>query len=171
MLLNAIISRQLSSSSCSRLLTGDGITSPDLSIKGIRGICEPVSVDVRSARKTAPAIGEAASVAKNLDEYQFLICSLVPSLPDSNPAKMELQKRRVAIVAAFARLVSLLQEQQDLAQWNAHAQKLLEETSEAYVKARSNAKLEVTRHKDAYEFFGVPEEKLDAALRAAYGQA
>lgn len=170
MLLNAIISRQLSGSACARLLAGDGVTTPDLSVKGARGIYEPASVDVRSAKKTAPSIGEAASVAKNLDEYQFLICSLVPSLPDSNPAKMELQKRRVAIVAAFAKLVPLLQKQGDLSEWNVHAKKLLEETSEAYVKAKSNAKLEVTRHKDAYEFFDVPEDRLDAALRAAYGQ-
>ena len=58
-------------------------------------------------QKVLPAIGDVASAAKNLDEYQFLICSLVPSLPDSNPSKMELQKYRVAIIAAFAKLVPL----------------------------------------------------------------
>jgi hypothetical protein len=103
-LLNSIISLQLSSSSCSKLLSGDGITTSDLTIKGVHGIFGPVSIDARSAKKGVPAIGDVASAAKNLDEYQFLICSMVPSLPDSNPSKMELQKYRVAIIAAFANM-------------------------------------------------------------------
>lgn len=170
--LNTIISRLLSSSRCDKLLAGDGITTQELSINGMEGIFEAASVDARSARKSVPAMGQAASIAKNLDEYQFLICSLVPSLPDSHPSKMQLQKYRVAIVAAFAKLVALLRElgPGDLAQWNAHASLLLEETSEAYVKARSNADLQVASHREAFDFFGVPEDKIDAALAAFYGQ-
>jgi hypothetical protein len=172
--INTTISRLLASPGCSKLLAGDGITTPELSIKGMRGIFEAASVDARSARKTVPAIGQAASIAKNLDEYQFLICSLVPSLPDSDPSKLQLQKYRVAIVAAFARLAGNLketrQDDDDLAQWNRHARSLLEETSEGYVKAKSNAKLQVAGHIEAFEFFGVPEERIDAVLRALYGQ-
>jgi hypothetical protein len=145
---------------------------PVLSIKGIQGIFEAASVDVRAARKSVPAVGQAASIAKNLDEYQFLICSLVRSLPDSDPSKMQLQKYRVAIIAAFARLASNLKEisPDELAQWNRHARSLLEETSEAYVKAKSNAKLQVTSHRETFEYFGVPEDRIGAALRAFYGQ-
>lgn len=170
--LNTIISRLLASPGCRRLLAGDGITTPELSINGMQGIFEAASVDARSTRKSTPAVGHAASIAKNLDEYQFLICSLVPSLPDSDPSKLQLQKYRVAIVAAFAILAALLKEARpdDLAQWNVHAKSLLEETSEAYVKVKSNTKLQVASHKQAFEFFGVPEEKIDAALRAFYGQ-
>lgn len=170
--LNTIISRLLASPGCRKLLAGDGITTQELSINGMQGIFESASADVRSARKNTPAVGQAASIAKNLDEYQFLICSLVPSLPDSEPSKLQLQKYRVAIVAAFARLADFLREirQDDLAQWNTHARSLLEETSEAYVKARSNAKLQVVNHKEAFEFFGVPEDRIDAALRAFYDQ-
>lgn len=170
--LNTIISRLLSSTRCGKLLAGDGITTQELSINGMEGIFEAASVDVRSARKSMPAMGQAASIAKNLDEYQFLICSLVPSLPDSHPSKMQLQKYRVAIVAAFAKLAALLKElgPGDLAQWNAHASLLLEETSEAYVKARSNADLRVASHREAFDFFGVPEDKIDAALATFYGQ-
>lgn len=57
-----------------------------------------------------------------------------------------------------------------LAQWNTHARSLLEETSDAYLKAKSNASLQVASHKEAFEFFGVPEDRIDAALRAFYGQ-
>ncbi len=171
-LLNSIISRQLSSSSCSKLLLGDGITSFDLTIKGVSGLFGAVSIDVRSTRKIVPAIGDVASAAKNLDEYQFLICSLVPSLPDSNPSKIELQKYRVAIIAAFAKLVPLLISkdirQEDLVQWSKHAKALVEETSDAYLKANSNSKMQVALHEDAFEYFEVPVDRVQAALRAFY---
>jgi hypothetical protein len=168
--LNAIISRLLAGPGCGKLLVEDGITASNLSIKGIQGIIEEVSIDARIARKSLPAVGQAASFAKNLDEYQFLICSLVSLLPDSNPSKMQLQKYRVGIVAAFAMLTSLLKEIRpiELARWNEHAKFLLEETSEAYLKAKSNAKSHVGKHSELFEFFGVPEEKIDAALRAMY---
>src|SRR5215218_623038 len=136
-LLNSIISHQLAGSSCSKLLSGDGITTVDLTIKGVHGIFGAASIDARSARKSMPAIGDVASAAKNLDEYQFLICSLVPSLSDSNPSKMELQKYRVAIIAAFVKLVPLLLlksiQQDDFVQWSKHAKALLEETSDTYL--------------------------------------
>jgi hypothetical protein len=171
-LLNSIISRQLSSSSCSKLLSGDGITTFDLTIKGVHGLFEPVSIDVRSTRKIVPAIGDVASAAKNLDEYQFLICSLVPSLPDSNPSKMELQKYRVTILAAFAKLVPLLLlkdiRQDDLVQWSKHAKALLEETSDTYLKTNSNSKMQIASHKDVFEYFEVPVDRVQVALRAFY---
>lgn len=172
MQLNAIISRLLADPRCRKLLAGDGITTAELSIKGMQDVFEAASVDARSAKKSEPEVGQTASVAKNLDEYQFLICSLVPSLPDSDRPKLQLQKYRVVIVAAFAMLAALLKERRpgDLARWNHHARSLLEETSEAYVKVKSNAKLQVTGHKEAFDFFGMPEDKIDAALAAFYGQ-
>jgi len=172
-LLNIIVSRLLTGSACRKMLDGDGITTPELSIRGMQGIFDSVSIDVQLARKSIPAIGETSSIAKNLDEYQFRICSLIPSLPDSDLSKLQLQKYRVAITASFAKLATFLKEirQADLVQWNRHGQLLLEETSEAYVKAKSNAKSQLSSHKEAFEFFGVPEDRIDAALRAAYGIA
>ena len=171
-LLNSIISYQLTSSSCSKLLSGDGITTSDLTINGVYGIFGAASIDARSARKSVSAIGDVASAAKNLDEYQFLICSLVPSLPDSNPSKMELQKYRVAIIAAFAKLVPMLllksMRQDDLVQWSKHAKALLEETSDTYLKANSNSNLQIASHKDVFEYFEVPVDKVQVALRAFY---
>ncbi|MDQ3851940.1 MAG: hypothetical protein M3299_03800 [Thermoproteota archaeon] len=172
-LLNSIMSHQLSTSSCGKLLSDDGITTSDLTIKGVHGLFGPVSIDARSARKSVPAIGDVISAAKNLDEYQFLICSLVPSLPDSNQSKMELQKYRVAIIAAFAKLVQMLllksMRQDDLMQWSKHAKALLEETSDTYLKANSNSNLQIASHKDAFEYFEVPVEKVQVALREFYG--
>jgi hypothetical protein len=106
-ILNAIISGRLVDSSCVRMLPGDGITTPDLTVKGAQRVFGAVLVDVRVARKSVHAMGETASAAKNLDEYQFMICSLILLIPDSNSSKMQLQKYHVAIIASFAKLMLL----------------------------------------------------------------
>lgn len=170
--LNVIISRMLASPSCSRLLASDGITVSELRIKGALGVIEAISIDVRSARKSVPAIGQTASIAKNLDEYQFLICSLVPSLSDSDLHKLQLQKYRVTTIGAFRMLSMILTEpnQPILEQWNIHAKPLLEKTSEAYLKAKSNSNQAVISRKDIFDFFGLPEDKIEAALASFYGQ-
>jgi hypothetical protein len=85
---------------------------------------------------------------------------------------MELQKYRVAIIAAFAKLVSLLLlkdiRQEDLVQWSKHARALLEETSDTYLKANSNSKVQIAFHKEAFEYFQVPVDRVQVALRAFY---
>jgi len=166
-----MISRLLAAPGCDSLLTSDGITSSELRIKGLQGIFEAASVDIRSAKEVVPQIAHTASIAKNLDEYQFRLCSLIRALADSDPSKLELQKYRVGIVAAFARLVDILHTNRpdELEKWNRFARLLLEETSEAYLKAKSNAKLQVTGHKEAFEFFGVPDDKITTSLRELYG--
>jgi hypothetical protein len=169
--LNMIISRELSASSCRRLLSADGVTSPYLTISPVPGIFPAISVDVRAARDSAPEVAGVSSAAKNLDEYQFLICSLVPSLPDSSPSKLELQKYRIAIFAAFAKLVNILNErQQELGGWIRHARWLIEETSEAYLQAKSDVRLHPARHAEVFDYFGIPEASVNSALRSFYGQ-
>lgn len=164
------MARELSVSSCRRLLASDGVTSAYLTVNPAAGLFGAVSVDVQSAKKSVPEIGDAASAAKNLDEYQFLICSLVPSLPDSNLSKLELQKYRVAIFAAFSKLVSILNEnQQELGEWSRHSRWLVEETSEAYLQAKSNIQTHPLRHKEVFDYFGVPEDAVVSAIRTFYG--
>jgi hypothetical protein len=85
---------------------------------------------------------------------------------------MELQKYRVAIIAAFVKLVPLLLlkdiRQEDLVQWSKYAKALLEETSDAYLKANSNSDMQVASHEDAFEYFEVPIDRVQVALRAFY---
>jgi hypothetical protein len=170
-ILNVIISRELSGSSCRRILAADGVTSSYLSITPVPGLFSATSLDVREARKTTPEIGEAASAAKNLDEYQYLICSLAPSLPDSNNSKLLVQKYRIAILAAFAKLASILGgTQAELGEWSRQARLLVEETSEAYLQAKSGIQTFAIRRRELFDYFGVPEEAVDSALRTYYGQ-
>jgi hypothetical protein len=85
---------------------------------------------------------------------------------------MELQKYRVAIIAAFAKLVPMLLlksiRQDDLVQWSKHAKALLEETSDTYLKTNLNSNLQIASHKDVFEYFEVPVDKIQVALRAFY---
>lgn len=156
------------SAKCKRFLAGDGVTTPDFTLVQLAGVFEGMSFDARAAKKDVPALGEAFGIAKNLDEYQHRICALVPSLPDSDPAKVQLQKYRVGIIAAFAKLATLIKTG-DVAEWSRHARLLLEEASNAYVASKSGQKPYAASVAGAFLFFGVPEGAVDSALAAMYG--
>jgi hypothetical protein len=84
----------------------------------------------RSQRIKFKSIGHTASNAKNLDEYQFIICSEISSMSDSNPAKLQLQTYKIAIIASFGKLVPLLidlNSKENLQSWNSLADILLME--------------------------------------------
>jgi hypothetical protein len=156
------------SAKCRKLLAGDGVTTPDFTLVALAGVFEGVSFDARAARKEMPALGEAFGIAKNLDEYQHRICSLVPSLADSDPAKVRLQKYRVGIIAAFAKLATLVRTG-EVSEWNRHARLLLEEASNAYVASGSGQKPYAASIAGALAFFGLQEDAVDRALASMYG--
>jgi hypothetical protein len=168
-LLGAIISMGLGAP-CQRLLAGDGITTVDFTVRPAPGIFEGLSIDARAAKKRTAAAGEAFGIAKNLDEYQYRICVAVPSLADADPAKIQLQKYRVAIIASFAKLVATVKAGMDLQEWNGHARVLLVEASDCYVMSQAGQKIPASKIGGALSFFEVSEEKVDAALRSVYGQ-
>ncbi len=83
-------------------------------------------------RSRFSGIGSTSSIAKNLDEYQYIICSEIQYLPDTNLFKKELQKYRIIIMASFAKLIPILSSQgsdTDLEEWNQFAQVLLTQVS------------------------------------------
>ncbi|GEM_PF-491032 len=174
-LVNLIVNRHLSMSGCQRMLSSDGITSSVLAIRGIAGVFEGISLDMRSARKQNVSFGECASTAKNLDEYQFRICTYVPLVADTNPSKIQLQKYRIAIISAFAKLSSILVtgKTQSLAEWNSIAKMLLVDASDTYTKASSGAGYQPLQlaqmTPESYHFFGITESQIDSALDRMYG--
>ena len=178
-LLQAIVNKHISTAQrCRKLLSRDGITTQELVIDRLDGLFEGISVNIKSQRTTLSNIGYTATIAKNLDQYQFIICSEIPSMYDSNPFKLQLQKYRIAIIASFVKLVPLLRtlnSNKDLQKWNSFANILLMEASETLVKARTNQK-EVRksysnnniRLKETLDFFDVPEEEIDHELESIY---
>lgn len=167
MLIDAVMSQ----TRCKKFLAGDGITTLEFAVSSFPGAFEGLSIDTRLAKKSSPAFGDAFSVAKNLDEYQYRICALVPSLADS-PAKTLLQKYRIAIATAFAKLVSVIRyDHSSLQTWIGHARTLLEEASDAYVAAAAGSpRAQEPKIGEALAFFGLSEANIDRALAAAYGQ-
>lgn len=175
-LLQTIIQKHIITSlECRKLISKDGITTQELTIDKLQGIFESVSINLKSQRIKFVSIGRAASIAKNLDEYQFILCSEIPYMSDSDPIKLQLQKYRIAIIGAFTKLAPLLinlNSNEDLQSWNSFADTLLIEVSEAYVKARSNQKeAERTyniRLKEALDFFELPEKEIEEELIRMY---
>ena len=160
---------------CHKLLSQDGITTQDLVIGKIEGLFESITVNVKSHRSRFASIGGTTSVAKNLDEYQYIVCSEIRSLPDSNAFKKELQKYRIIIMASFARLVRILYSlgsDKDLHEWNLFAQVLLTHVSETLRKTRANQKgyerSNSTTLRPAFDFFGISEEEVDNMLQNIY---
>jgi hypothetical protein len=160
---------------CRKLLSKDGITTQDLVIDKIEGLFESISVNVKLHRSRFTSIGVTSSIAKNLDEYQYIVCSEIRSLSDSNPFKKELQKYRIVIIASFAKLIPVLsspRSDKDLQDWNRFAQMLLIQVSEMLHKMRLNQKgYEKSNSqviKTAFDFFGISEEEVDNMLYNIY---
>jgi len=122
---------------CHKLLSKDGITTQDLVIDKIEGLFEGISVNVKLQRSRFASIGSTSSIAKNLDEYQYIVCSEVRSLPDSNPFKKELQKYRIIIITSFAKLIPILSSlgsDKDLQDWNRFAQVLIHRFQKRFIR-------------------------------------
>ena len=177
-LIQAIVNKHISTvHKCHKLLSKDGITSQELVIERLDGLFDGITANIKVQRTILANIGHTATIAKNLDQYQFIICTEIPSMHDSNPLKLQLQKYRIAIIASFVKLVPLLSSlnsDKDLEKWNSFANILLTEASETVVKARTNQK-EVrksysinVRLKEALDFFGVPEKEIDHELESMY---
>jgi hypothetical protein len=177
---------------CTKVLAEDGITSKELVISQLDGLSREMSVNINLLRGKYPNITRTASISKNLDEYQFLVCREISSIPDFDPLKIQLQKYRVGVIAAFAKLVAILEDADNLSaeleKWNSFANSLLVETSETLLKARNKMKKKEGRNndsnssdqfqagysqqnlriKEAFNFFGVPEKEIDEELIRVY---
>jgi len=160
---------------CQKLLSKDGIITRYLTIDRLAGIFEGITIDVNFARSRINSIGETVTISRNLDEYQFIICSEIRSMSDINPYKIELQKYRVLIIASLARLVHLLSSLDDnkaLQVWNHFAQILLTRVSETRLKAVSNRKQDENMAtkpiSSVFDFLGVSEDDIDRVLGSIY---
>ena len=171
---------------CHKLLSSDGITSPVLTIDNVEGLFEGITVNVKVQKTRFASIGSTSSIAKNLDEYQYIVCREIRSIPDINPYKKDLQKYRVLIISAFAKLIPMLtslSSDKNLQEWNRFAHILLTQVSETLVKARlhhekydsTNSKLmnstglaKQNQIKDVCKFLDISEQETDKLLEEIY---
>ena len=175
-LLNIIVQRLFYHNlQCRKLISSDGITTRNFTIDSLHGIFEGVSIDADLSRQNILSLGNTLSIAKNLDEYQFKICLEIPSIPDSDPIKLQLQKFRIAIIASFAILDMRLMSSDvnnELRKWNSFATVLLKKTSEFVANLKAN-KSALENYGDSclqetFEFFKVPIRDIEKALANIY---
>jgi hypothetical protein len=156
------------------LLSSNGITSRHLVIEKASGLFEGIRVDIKSEASTLPNIVKASGIAKNLDEYQYIVCSEVRDIPDTNPYKKELQKYRIAIIASIAKLVSILLSRcdKDLQSWSYFAQILLTQISDILLNVRLKQdkldNISKDLSKSTFGYFGLPESDVDRILESIY---
>ena len=158
---------------CHKLLSKDGITTQDLVIDKVEGLFEGIWINTKS-QALLPSIGSTSGIMKNLDEYQYIVCSEIRFISDTNSYKKELQKYRITIIASFAKVIPKLHSRsdEDLKKWNYFAQILLTQVSETVVKSRLNAnkydKSNSNLTRSMFDYFNIPEEELDHILQSIY---
>jgi len=174
-LLNIIFKQILLSTKCTKILVKDGISSQDLVIQRMPGLFEGISINMKKSKVNYPDIGDTASILKNLDHYQFAICTEIPGYPDAAASKLLLQKYRIVIIASIVKLVKILNKlnlDASLKEWNMFAKILLMEASDTLVYARTNSKnipkSKNIRLQEALSFFDIDESRLDVLLTNMY---
>jgi hypothetical protein len=159
---------------CHKLLSNDGVTTRYLVIEKVSGLLEGIRLDTKSESSMLSNIVKASGIAKNLDEYQYIVCSEVRDIPDTSLYKKDLQKYRIAIIASFAKLISILlsRSDKDLQKWNNFAQILLTQISEILVKVRLKQDKHDNINKDllklTFDYFDLPESDVDRMLQSIY---
>jgi hypothetical protein len=175
-LLDIIVQRLFHySSKCRRIISSDGVTTRNFSIDNLDGIFEGITIDAELSRRNLLSLGNTMSTAKNLDDYQYKICLEIPSIPDSDPVKLQLQKFRIAIIASFAILVMRIKSsnaEDELGKWNSSATILLRKTSEFVANLRTNRGI-IENYDDShlletFDFFEVPRDDMEKALANVY---
>jgi hypothetical protein len=124
----------ISSTSCKKFLASDGISSSNLLLKDQSGKVLLSCKNVNALKGKIDGIGVSFAITKNLDEYQFLICKYIPTLPDHNVFKLKFQKMRLLIIMFINKMVDVLLQpkinSKVLADLNKHGNAILLEVSE-----------------------------------------
>ena len=124
----------ISSTSCKKFLTSDGISSNNLLLKDQTGKVLLNCKNVNALKGKVDGIGISFAITKNLDEYQFLICKYIPALADNDVFKLKFQKVRLLITMFINKMVEVLLQakinSKVLADLNKHGNAILIEVSE-----------------------------------------
>ena len=139
----------LFTASCKKFLASDGISSSNLLLKDQSGKVLLNCKNVNALKSKIDGIGVSFAITKNLDEYQFLLCNYIPTLPDHDIFKIKFQKMRLLIMMFINKMVNeLLQPKINstvLADLNKHGNAILLEVSELTHEYRERDKSDSVR--------------------------
>jgi hypothetical protein len=165
----------LSSTNCKKFLVKDGITSSYFEIENNPGFFIKTRLDVISLKNRYPQIGKSLSILKNFDYYQYVICTLIPNIADTNPFKKVLQKIRFMIIFSFTKFFQLLDSNNfdQIDYWNFLSKKFLELVAETVNHFRQGAKFgevlnDFKLDDELFIYFKLDREKIDKVLDHFY---
>ncbi|MGH9981141.1 MAG: hypothetical protein ACRD6U_06285 [Nitrososphaeraceae archaeon] len=164
-----------SSHYCKKFLVKDGITSPYFEIETEPGFFTKTKYDIISLKITFQQIGESMSILKNFDYYQYLICTMLPHIADTNPYKKVFQKLRFMIICSFTKFISLLhiRDYETIKKWNILSKKTLELVAEIVNGYRQGVEFReisnsINGDNEFCIFFNLDIEKMDEELNNYY---
>ncbi len=143
--MHSLVSKSvISSTACKKFLASDGISSNNLLLKDQSGKVLLNCKNVNALKGKIDGIGVSFAITKNLDEYQFLICKYIPTLPDHDVFKLKFQKIRLLIILFINRMVDVLLQpkinSKVLTELNKHGNAILLEVSELTQEYRERDK-------------------------------
>jgi hypothetical protein len=164
-----------SSNQCKKFLVKDGITSSYFEIERNPGFFTKTRLEVISIKKKHPQIGESLSILKNFDHYQYLICTLIPNIADTDPFKKVLQKIRFMIISSITKFIHLLNSNnfQQFEYWNFISKKLLQVVAETVNYFRQGTKFDeilndIKLDEELFVYLNLDIEKIDKSLDQFY---
>lgn len=165
----------LSSTNCKKFLVKDGITSSYFEIENNPGFFIKTRLDVISLKNRCPQIGKSFSILKNFDYYQYVICTLIPNIADTNPFKKVLQKIRFMIICSFTKFIKILNSNNfyQFEYWNFLSKKLLEVVAETVNYFRQGTKFDEILNdfkldEELFIYFDLDIEKINEVLDQYY---
>jgi hypothetical protein len=165
----------LSSNQCKKFLVKDGITSSYFEIESNPNFFNKTKLDVISLKNRCPQIGKSLSILKNFDHYQYIICTLIPNIADTDPFKKVLQKIRFMIIFSFTKFFQLLHSNdfEQVEYWNFLSKKLLEIVAETVNYFRQGTKFDeilndVKLDEELFRYLELDIEKIDDVLDKFY---
>ncbi len=176
----------ISSTTCKKFLASDGISTNNLLLKDQSGKVLLNCKNVNALKGKIDGIGVSFAITKNLDEYQFLICKYIPTLPDHDVFKLKFQKMRLLITMFINKMVHVLLQpkinSKVLADLNKHGNAILLEVSDLTHEFRERDKGDSVKYilnkknmdminlkMDYFMQFDATETQINGILLSIYG--
>jgi hypothetical protein len=177
-LIHDIVINFLVNHNCIKIIAKDGVIEKHFVIEPHSNLFSKISIDVPKTKDKCPEIARTVSIAKNLDFYQNNVCLEIKNIADKNIGKQILQKLRVMVISALAKLNDLILRSDSidklriiLTEWNLHANTLLEIVSDYVTKCKGGTlekRLNHPRLNAVLKYLNLNVKELNAEISIMY---
>ena len=160
---------------CKKILINDGIISSYFEVDRIPDFFNNTRLECNSLKSKYPEIGKSLSLLKNFDHYQYIICTLIPGIPDRDQFKKLLQKLRFLVICSITKFIQIFENNNfhQIEYWNLLSGKFLEMLTEIVNYFRNGSKFEeilneVKIDDNFIKFLGLNLKRIDRVLDEFY---